>query len=235
MEATAKNIRTIHTGLFSDKALETIGSVLGQLSDGWGENNPRNDRYWRYSRVHQNSTGEVVIDVSLERWGRGEYANGFIDMTDNQVKEFFAKMIKKTAKMELSDTGTKDGWKRNNVNFKSDYLGHSSEEFGPVITIADAYCVYETLLGRKVEGRFPAFVKERVFGKPRTEEESAAIQKATEKKNELARAWSKTQEDLNNEEKAAVEAIRAKFKLLRDAEWKKYQAALDELKAGQIG
>ena len=40
MEATTKNVRIIHTNLFTDKAFEACDSVLGQLSDGWGENNP---------------------------------------------------------------------------------------------------------------------------------------------------------------------------------------------------
>ena len=36
--------RIIHTGLYSNVVKEIISSVIGSLSDGWGENNTANDK-----------------------------------------------------------------------------------------------------------------------------------------------------------------------------------------------
>lgn len=229
MEATTKNVRIIHTNLFTDKAFEACDSVLGQLSDGWGENNPRNDRYWMYARVERQPDGEVIIKVSTISWKSGcSYSNGFYNMTDDEVKAFFAKMIKKTARMELEYGSVKNGWQRHS-QFKTGFLNHHTD-----LTIGNVYCMYELLLGRKFDNRYTAAELEDAIGKPRSNEETEAARVHAEKKNEIESNWDKARAALAAEEKAAIEAIQAKYRLLRDAEWKKFQAAMDELKAGQI-
>ena len=70
-----ENGRIIKTGLWSVKAKEVLSSVLGQLSDGWGENNPRNDRYWKFAEVKQLADGEVVIEVSKSSGSSEGYGN----------------------------------------------------------------------------------------------------------------------------------------------------------------
>ena len=230
MEATTKNVRIIRTGLFSDKAFEACSAVLGQLSDGWGENNLRNDRYWMYARVERQPDGEVIIKVSTKGYTSGcKYENGFYNMTDNQVKEFFAKMIKKTARMELKDCGISNGWDRHSP-FKTGYLNYHTD-----LTIANVYCVYEILLGRNITNRYTNAELEDVIGKPRSDEETEAVRVREAKRAEIESSYVKARAALDAEEKAAIEVIQSKYRLLRDAEWKKYQAEMATLKAEQIG
>lgn len=225
----SSQVRTIPTGLFSDKAFEACDSVLGQLSDGWGENNPRNDRYWKYARVERQPDGEVIIKVSTISWKPGsDYANGFYNMTDDEVKAFFAKLIKKTARMELEYGHIKNGWQRHS-QVKTCFLNHHTD-----LTIGNVYCVYELLLSRKIDNRYTDAEMKDAIGAPRSNEETEAARVRAEKRSEIESNWDKARTALVAEEKAAIEAIQAKYRLLRDAEWKKYQAALDEMKAEQI-
>ena len=195
----------IHTGLYSAKAKEIMSSVFGQLSDGWGENNPRNDRYWKFARVKTDETGEVLIEV--ETCGSTLYCGKYIEngfhvfrdchfgmMSDDEIKQWMARLVKKTAQMELRDNkGTSGTWKRDNEN-KCVYLGHYDEQYGPVVTFANAYLVYEHLLGRNYASKYTTGCLDEVLGTPRTETEIAivkakiAAKEATEEKIKALRA-----------------------------------------------
>jgi len=221
-------VRTIHTSLFTDKAEKVCSSVLGQLSDGWGENDSRNDRYWKFANVKRAADGEVVIIVKTEsgnntglgyRWVQ----NGFKDMSDTEVLKFFAKMIKKTAQMELRDNGISNGWKRTNDRFISKYLGYSDEKSGPVIPIAVAYCVYDILSGRDVLTKYLMSTLDMVIGHKRPEVETQA-------RSQLEKTYIENRNRLVAEENEAIEAIQKKYQAARSEEFNKYQNALNELK-----
>ena len=136
--------RIIHTGLYSNVAKEIIQSVLGQLSDGYGESNPANEKWWRFADCVQAPDGEVLIEVSTESWKYDEFRshchkyvyNGFYNMSDDEVKRKFVRWIKKTAKMEMKDENAGNQWNRGS-EMKLDYLNHHEN-----VTAADAYFVY---------------------------------------------------------------------------------------------
>ena len=167
----------VHTNLYSVKAKEVMDSVFGQLSDGWGENNPRNDRYWRFARCRTAEDGEVLIEVDMIGSktsycghftcnGFHCYSNGhFGMMSDDDIRQWMARLVKKTATMELRDNDIKGGWKRDNDRV-CNYLDRRSG-----VTIADAYLVYEHLLGRNYSNKYTFGHLEEILGKPKSEAE----------------------------------------------------------------
>lgn len=167
----ATNERIIHTGMFSKKAYEVISAVLGQLSDGWGENKPMYDKYWMFANVRQAQDGEVIIAVKTENYTRyyERYIdNGFAHMDDEGVKTYFARLIKKTARMEMDDCGqnSTSGWNRNNTRMETTYLNYREH-----ITIAEVYAIYEKLLGRRTVGKYSDSLIESAISHKKTEAE----------------------------------------------------------------
>ena len=124
------SVDTIKTGLPA-KFFKFLDGVLGQLSDGWGENNTRWDPYWRNMKAAVED-GETVVKVKIGCHLKGE--------SNEKIKEFFANNIKKTAKMALGyeDAGE---WKRDNENRIWGY-------FNEYWTAKEAYYAYEVLKGR---------------------------------------------------------------------------------------
>ena len=179
------NIRQIHTGLYSKVAKEIIGSVLGQLSDGWGENNSANDKWWMFAECKQAADGEVLIEVSTEPWEYDEFRsyrhkytyNGFHSMSDVEVKQKFAGWIKKTAKMEMKDENAGNQWNRGS-EMELDYLNYREN-----VTAADAYFVYEKLLGRDSDRKYAESTVLKVAGKKLSEEATKANE---EKERQIA-------------------------------------------------
>ena len=175
------NIRQIHTGLYSKVAKEIIGSVLGQLSDGWGENNSANDKWWSFAECKQAADGEVLIEVStvgskISYHGKC-LCNGFYHMSDVEVKQKFAGWIKKTAKMEMADENAGNQWNRGS-EMKLDYLNCYEN-----VTAADAYFVYETLLGRDNQRKYSCSTVLKVAGKKLSDEATKANE---EKERQIA-------------------------------------------------
>ena len=167
----ATNERIIHTGMFSKKAYEVISAVLGQLSDGWGENKPMYDKYWMFANVRQAQDGEVIIAVKTENYTRyyDRYIdNGFAHMDDEGIKTYFARLIKKTARMEMDDCGmnSSSGWNRNNTRTETGYLNYREH-----ITIAEVYAIYEKLLGRRTVGKYSDSLIESAISHKKTEAE----------------------------------------------------------------
>ena len=111
-----------------------IKGVLGQLSDGWGENNKRWDPYWNNMRSVVESD-EVVIEVYIKC--------PLYTLSDRTILEFFAKNLKKTAKMAL-EYDNLGQWKRDNEN--TDYGYFSGNNW----SVKEAYYAYDVLKGRDV-------------------------------------------------------------------------------------
>ena len=197
-------IRKIKTNTFSKKANEMLRSVIGQMSDGIWENSNSMGKYWMFAYIDRAPDGENIIEIGNETGkmycNRYVY-NGFADMSDDQVREFFAKKIKQIAKIELKDNDKTSGWKRNNTEFKTCYLSYDEE-----ISIADAYLCYEFLLGRNLSHWAIDQVKD-LIGVKCSENEI----KIAEKKNELYNKYVDMNVSINMECDKKIEEIKAKM------------------------
>ena len=130
---------TIDTGLRSRLAFEIIDSFFGQLSDGWGENNPRNDRYWKNCRA-MFQDGKVLIKFNI--------AFPYYDYGEDYIFTWIANGIKKTAKFVEHDCGSKYKWSRANTSEVAKTVGYFG--YGMEITVKDIYFVYDYLKGRNI-------------------------------------------------------------------------------------
>lgn len=201
-------VRQIHTGLYSKVAKEIIDSVIGQLSDGWGENNPANAKWWQFVECKQASDNEVLIEVSTEPYEHGYYDcsyNGFYRMSESEVKEKFAGWIKKTAKMEIKDTNDTTGWKRNS-EMKLTYLSYQEN-----ITIADAYLTYETLLGRGNCNKYTYSTVAKVVGEKLSEEATKVNEEKMRQIREKIAHRDMLLKQLEDKEKDSIKQIEAQY------------------------
>ena len=197
-------IRKIATNTFSKKANDMLNSVIGQMSDGIWENSKSMDKYWMFASIERDVDGENVIEISAatgKPYCNRYVYNGFADMSDDQIREFFAKKIKQIAKIELKDNDKTTEWKRNNTEFKSCYLNYNED-----ISIADAYLCYEFLLGRNLSHWTIDQIKN-IVGVKRSDKE---IQIA-EKKNELYSKYVDMNKSINAECNKKIEEIKAKM------------------------
>lgn len=140
-----KNCRTIHTGLKGRRMLAVLESVEGQLSDGIWENSPRMEGYWLFDCVGLEGD-EVCIYISNKyaeyRFDRVK-RNLFMDMSDREVIQWFAKKIKQIVKQEIDDNWNDHPieWDRN-CDTVCMYM-HDD------LTVKECYEAYDILLGRK--------------------------------------------------------------------------------------
>ena len=221
--------RIIHTNLFSDKAKEVCSSVLGQLSDGWGENNSRYESYWKFALVTRAPDGEILIKVSEKdhesqpHGGRFIWtSNAFKTMNDTDVKNFFARMIKKTASMELHDNHVSNGWKRHNTDFTSQYMNYRQE-----ISIAEIYAIYEHLLGRDITStKYAQSVIQSAIGERRNAEDTSKAKEIADKKAEIEKRYTDRYIELREAEQNELEAIKKKYGNLRTEAWNKYHESM---------
>lgn len=131
--------RIIKTGL-SKKYKDMLDSVLGQMSDGYWENTPRMEGYWKFCDIGT-AGGEITIEVdttSGEREGVRFIENRFYRMSDDAIKKFFADKIKFLIKEEGLGK-----WDRGNER-ETDFLSYGE----PRYRVKDCYYAYEILKGR---------------------------------------------------------------------------------------
>ena len=127
----------------SPNAASFVRDIAGQMSDGYWENSPRMESYWKFFYVDGN---DIIIAGNWDQYD--EYSrrhiipNLFKRMSDAEIKNFFADKIKYIVKAELKDNNEDPiaNWNRNS-DYELDYL-HG--------TIADAYKAYDELKGRKI-------------------------------------------------------------------------------------
>lgn len=230
------NDRVIHTGLYSAKAKEVMDSVFGQLSDGWGENNPRNDRWWKFGNVMQEVDGEVTIHISAKT-GERDYRNkwienGFAHMHDLEIKQWMARMVKKTMVMELKDESISNGWRRDNTEFETRYLNYHE-----TITVAEVYCIYELLLERNAGlTKYDVSVIASVQGSKKQPEEIEAEIKKRDAVHVIESAYAEHVKAINEEEKKLVDELNAKINEIkkmytdkRNAAWHEKQKKLEAM------
>lgn len=225
--------RIIHTGLYSNVAKEIIQSVLGQLSDGWGESNPANDKWWRFADCVQAPDGEVLIEVSTESWEYSEFRsyshryvyNGFYSMSDTEVMQKFAGWIKKTAKMEMKDENAGNQWNRSS-EMKLDYLNHNEN-----VTAADAYFVYEKLLGRDNDRKYAESTVLKVAGKKLSEEATKTNEEKAKQIEEKLAHRDQLLKQLKEKKEADIKQIEAQYAKDRHDICDQYKKLIDGIKA----
>ena len=225
--------RIIHTGLYSNVAKEIIRSVIGQLSDGWGESNPANDKWWRFADCVQAPDGEVLIEVSTESWEYSEFRsyshryvyNGFHNMSDVEVKQKFAGWIKKTAKMEMKDENAGNQWNRSS-EMKLDYLSYHEN-----VTAADAYFVYEKLLGRDNDRKYAESTVLKVVGKKLSEEATNANEEKAKQIEEKLAHRDQLLKQLKEKKEADIKQIEAQYAKDLQGIYDQYKKLIDGIKA----
>lgn len=119
--------------------LEYLDPVMGQLSDGMWENSPRMEPYW----ICNSLTDEgIEMEPGNRTYGRRYYENPLYNMSDVEVKNWFATKLKAVVKQWLDDNGYgADDWNRTNTDEVS-YLRTGQ-------TVAGAYKAYDSLKGRE--------------------------------------------------------------------------------------
>ena len=224
--------RIIHTGLYSNVAKEIIRSVIGSLSDGWGESNPANEKWWRFADCVQASDGEVLIEVSTESWKYDEFRsyshryvyNGFHSMSDVEVKQKFAGWIKKTAKMEMKDENAGNQWKRGS-EMMLNYLRYNEN-----VTAADAYFVYEALLGRDNDRKYAKSTVLKVVGKKLSEEATKANEEKAKQIEEKLAHRDQLLKQLADKKAEDIKEIEEQYNKDRADIFKQYKKWIDAIK-----
>lgn len=120
----------------SKEELAYLDAVMGQLSDGMWENSPRMEPYWICNSLTEEG---IEMEPFNTTYGRRNYTNPLYDMSDMEVRTWFADKLKAVVKKWLKDGGNGE-WSRINHE-EVDYLRAGQ-------TVAGAYKVYDSLKGR---------------------------------------------------------------------------------------
>lgn len=141
----SKNTRLIKTDLVGKKAYGILESVVGQLSDGIGENSPYHEKFWRFVDVLLNpDNNQVEIRISNLNCEKSWFSptrwifNPFLSQTDEEIKKWFARKIKWVVRTEAQDKKMEIPFKCDN-QYEMKYLGDWTQ------TVAEAVEVYNSL------------------------------------------------------------------------------------------
>lgn len=111
----------------TEKRLDILGSVMGQMSDGIWENTRSMEKYWTSLDFGTDASGYIYLEDSHE--------------VCTDVCEFFANKIKQIIKIEIDDGNTPGlQWSRD-CSVSPRYM-HGN------VTVGDCYELYELLKGR---------------------------------------------------------------------------------------
>lgn len=140
LNEAAGNVRIVETGLSGAFGKEIIDSIIGQMSDGIWENTPYMEYYWPNVDATDNGDIEVSTDWT-SKWSHKE--NKFRNMSDQEVRKFFANKLKAIVQEYLNDTNTNPytEFRADNEEVCSYLGGHVVED----ITIGQAYEAYNIL------------------------------------------------------------------------------------------
>ena len=132
--------RIIETGLKGPIQKDILLSILGQISDGYWQNSPRMDMYWKNIRIDEQA-GNVIIVVN-------DQAFPWYAMSDEDILQFFGKKIKFLIKKEFE--GNKGAWKRTNTKDMTIWLSHA---YPSKTSVSDCYQAYDILMGRRTDNK----------------------------------------------------------------------------------
>ena len=136
--------RVVKTNLKGEDQYEILSSVLGQCSDGIWENNAYMEPYWQFCNVVLNpDTDQVEIAVSstkqqLSWYKRSWIKNPYTEMTNQEIRNWFARKIKTIINIEAKDNNMVLSFSKKN-EYKMLYLGTYNN------TVSEAVEVYNTL------------------------------------------------------------------------------------------
>lgn len=222
------DIRIIKTGLYSQEAADILDSVLGQCSDGAYENSSYYERFWKFATVKRTTDGEATIEIPKDA-GKSEWGgpnrmthrytpNGFYEMSDAQVLEWFAKLARRIARMDLKDHDARpQDWNPTNATFRVCYLDRKLP-----ITIQDVYLAYEKLRGHSLD-KFDQQAVKRIVGE---KADSAQVAKEEARRKAIADlldARAKEFQDIELRKKAALEAANKAYTEARQEIFARYQ------------
>ena len=97
--------RLINTGLRGATQKDILASVLGQLSDGWWENSPRMDPYWKHAKIVEEN-GKVIgaFEVNTGHKNGNEihvvYNNGIVKIYNKTSQKYITAIIARIPQME---------------------------------------------------------------------------------------------------------------------------------------
>lgn len=121
----------VTTILATDKNIDILDAVFGQMSDGIWENSRAVEKYWTgMSVMKTKSSDRIVIKYKKSLFSDPESAT-----------KYLAQKIKQVVKEYIQNTG-KGAWARG-CREECDYLSYDAP-----ITISDAYQLYDQLLNR---------------------------------------------------------------------------------------
>lgn len=143
--------RIIDTGLQGPIQKDILASVLGQISDGYWQNSPRMDPYWRNIKLDEQG-GNVVFVIK-------EHAYPWSSMSDEDILQWFGKKIKFLIKKEFEDN--KKAWSRTNTTDMTIWLSHP---YPSKTSVSDCYQAYDILMGRRTDNK-KYNVEENAFNK----------------------------------------------------------------------
>lgn len=134
-EAVGSNERVVETGL-GPKGYDIIDSIIGQMSDGIWENSRSMEKYWSSAKPDMN--GNIIVDADAN-FGTHFSPNPWYDMSDQEIRRYFANKLKTIVQMYLND---------NNENPYKNWNGANDEECDYMangITVGDCYNAYKIL------------------------------------------------------------------------------------------
>ena len=217
--------RVFHTKLYGQRAHDILSALHGAMSDGIWENSPSYNKYWLNFNVMTEPDGETVIYVSTEYykyWCHRHVSNPFINMSETDFFAWLAGKLKTAIGIEAKDYKWQKGWwKRVNTTITSCYLNYKLD-----ITVADIYCVYDSLLGRM--NRSLDETNERIFGTAKSAEETEAEVKRRETKAKINAAYEKRGEEIRNWKAEAIKKIEAVYSAKTTANYEQWRAELRE-------
>ena len=215
--------RTINTTFYGDYAAEILNAVAGQLSDGMWENSRGYDKYWTNFSVKRLDDNRVVFIVNTDSYTRycGRFLdNPFYNMSETEFLAWYAGKLKTVISSEAKfNNWPKGWWKRTNTTNKSIYLNYKLD-----ITVADIYCVYDELLGRKF--RADEKIHNRILGQ---KADDATIAKRTEFADEKVKALDEYNKQIAMLDEK-LKKLTAEINADKQQAYKIYCAVLDNLK-----
>lgn len=113
----------------TNKALEVLQSVIGQISDGIWENTDSYTSYWYCAdiKVIDGSICIVIEDSPYFSYFGHYRKNNYYRMSDNEVRKFFANKLRTIIRTEQKDNPNMDLSFKSANNTISNYIGYKEQ------------------------------------------------------------------------------------------------------------
>lgn len=149
-------IREIHTNLYGNAAYAAISATFKAISTGLVHGIPRKCRNTVCcANVSTAPNGEIVVNFDSANISSNQLVSYVRNKNDAVSRVWIAWQIKDVAR------STYIVWKRNNTEVLSELKPLADCD----ITVQEAYCVYDILMGRKnVSKRYPEGMVEKLIG-----------------------------------------------------------------------